>query len=458
MLELFHIHRERHPMYRQATMEHEQQEQPEQIFTKLGELPMVNDAYSQVMDLYERTKGHNCIFRSYLGMVEYTAKVVAGTAVPRIYGTFQMPIDRANNYACEKLDTLESTFPIITRPTQEVMQETQEKYEQYWPYVEPVARPVLIPAKMAYKAGKTAVDVGTAVATTAMKPAVYAVRTGTAVTSAVVNTGKSAMSSMTSGFKATGEKMMDSGLDTALGKFIVEQADVSLDSIEKLMDFYLPAEKESNASNRKERVVELASRVHDAVLAKAKGDLVRAQLILGNFLQELVELVGHLVTLTKDGTQTACKEVVDAVTRVWNKFVEYLPPDVAKSVLNVKERITTLVVFLIGKVGELFSQSALMASLAVQNISNLCSHFFTWCQSTPQLMKAGAGQLMKWIEVYLPELAKFIPTILEFLHNLLDKVVDTLDVFGIAGMRRRRMVSSLQVDNGGENVEMEELN
>lgn len=51
------------------------------------------------------------------------------------------------------------------------------------------------------------------------------------------------MSSMTSGFKATGEKMMDSGLDTALGKFIVEQADVSLDSIEKLMDFYIPAEK-----------------------------------------------------------------------------------------------------------------------------------------------------------------------------------------------------------------------
>ena len=49
------------------------------------------------------------------------------------------------------------------------------------------------PAKIAVDVGKTAVNVGTTVATTAMKPAVYAVNVGTSVTSAVVDTGKKAV-------------------------------------------------------------------------------------------------------------------------------------------------------------------------------------------------------------------------------------------------------------------------
>ena len=75
-------------MYRQEIMEQEQQQQ-QQIINKLGELPIVHDAYNQVLDIYQRTKGHNFLFRTSLGLAEYTAKAVAGRTVPIIYNGFQ---------------------------------------------------------------------------------------------------------------------------------------------------------------------------------------------------------------------------------------------------------------------------------------------------------------------------------------------------------------------------------
>ena len=72
-------------MYRQARMESEQP----RILDKLGELPMVNDACTHAMDIYQRTKGHNLLFRAYFGMAEMTAKAVVGVAVPIISYGFQ---------------------------------------------------------------------------------------------------------------------------------------------------------------------------------------------------------------------------------------------------------------------------------------------------------------------------------------------------------------------------------
>ena len=72
-------------MYRQARME---EEQP-RILDKLNELPMVNDAYNHALDIYQRTKGHNLLFRAYFGMAEMTAKAVVCVAAPIISYGFQ---------------------------------------------------------------------------------------------------------------------------------------------------------------------------------------------------------------------------------------------------------------------------------------------------------------------------------------------------------------------------------
>lgn len=72
-------------MYRQANMEAEQPK----IIERLGELPMVNDAYTHAMDIYQRTKGHNLLFRCYFGVAEMTAKTVFGITAPIISYGFQ---------------------------------------------------------------------------------------------------------------------------------------------------------------------------------------------------------------------------------------------------------------------------------------------------------------------------------------------------------------------------------
>lgn len=73
-------------MYRMSIME---EQHSEQLFDKLGEIPIVNDTYRQVLDLYERTKGYNALFRTTLGLAEATARVVAGKTVPVIVNRCQ---------------------------------------------------------------------------------------------------------------------------------------------------------------------------------------------------------------------------------------------------------------------------------------------------------------------------------------------------------------------------------
>ncbi|KAL8597292.1 hypothetical protein ACOMHN_051603 [Nucella lapillus] len=459
-------------MYRQQIMEAEQQQQQEQILTKLGELPIVSDTYAQVRDIYERTKGHNALFRTSLGLAEYTAKVLAGKTVPVIYSTLHAPIDKVNDIACNQLEALEEKYPIITKPTEEVLREGQQQYSRVKPYVDPLLKP----AQVAVSVASSAVSVGSSVASTAMRPAVYAVNVGTAVTSSVIDSSKHAVSQVASGVMAQGQRVVGASLSTPLGQFWVQQFDAALDATEKLvLNYYLSphdaegAEREEGGEeggSRAERVRALVQHIHNVLYVKAQGDMVRYRMVAGNLLHEIVELTAFYLTLMKDGSShawTARKDVLEAFDRIWNKYVQYIPETARtedptqrmvvvlgaltssssslsfimiiiicpqdlsqRMVVDPTQRMVVVLGALTSRVGELFQGSAELRALVRQHLSQHCSDFVHWCQQSGSLLAEG-GEDVK--ERYISQLTGHIPHIMELVQFLSDKILDSLDVF-----------------------------
>ncbi|XP_076443722.1 uncharacterized protein LOC143282104 isoform X3 [Babylonia areolata] len=437
MLELCRIYKARQSMYRQERMEAEQGQQ--QILTKLGELPIVSDTYTQVLDLYQRAKGHNFLFRNTLGLAEFTAKAVAGKTVPIVYNGLQSHIDKVNDMACHQLEALEEKYPIIAKPTEEVLREGQEQYNsKVKPYVDPLVKP----AKMAVDAGKTAINVGTTVATTAMKPAVYAVNMGTAVTSSVIDTGKQAVGHVATGVLTTGQKVVDVGLSTPLGQFWMQQFDSALDATEKLvLNYYLPVQDGADgekrdvaeeAGSRTDRVCALMRHIHNALYHKAEGDMVRYRMMAGNLMHEIMELTGFYLTLMKDGTNMAWKDrkdVLEAFDRIWNKYVQYIPE--AARPEDPMKRMVVVLGTLTSKVGDLFAHSAELRKLVNQHLSDKCQDFVHWCQQSRGFLKEGGQDLKEKSSEYISQLTAYIPHIMEMVQFLSDKIIDSLDIFSI---------------------------
>nr|KAG5711502.1 hypothetical protein BaRGS_025929 [Batillaria attramentaria] len=272
----------------------EQQQNSPQILNKLSELPIVSDTCHQVLDIYERTKGHNFLFRTTFGLAEATAKAVAGKTVPIITSRCQPQVERVNSYACDQLDVLEEKFPIITRPTEEVLRESKEKYDQtVGPYVDPLLRP----AVAAVNVGVSAVNKGTATATaivdTGKRSVSRVTKMGTDTVSGVYGFGKNQVEKVVS----AGQDVVNQGLQTPYGKYLTQQFDESLVVSEELLDKYLPEEDvaenekeergEEMPSTRKDRVMMLSRRLHRRLHSRAGRDLKHYRAVTLETIQQL---------------------------------------------------------------------------------------------------------------------------------------------------------------------------
>ncbi|KAL4227970.1 Perilipin-2 [Mactra antiquata] len=111
-------------MYRRAIKM--EQEQKEQFISRLGTLPVVSSAWTQACDLYSKTKDSHAILRATCNLAETGVQTVVSTAKPYVE-KYQPQIDMVNDYACHKLAVLEEQYPVITKPTDEVIQESKDK-------------------------------------------------------------------------------------------------------------------------------------------------------------------------------------------------------------------------------------------------------------------------------------------------------------------------------------------
>lgn len=117
-------------MYRRRLKEKEKMEAEEgqlQFLSRVGQLPMVTSTMDQLGSLYSRTKESNRLMKFTLQTAESGVKVVTCSAMP-VINKFEKPIGAIDNMACTQLEKLEEKYPIITKPTEEVVKETKELY------------------------------------------------------------------------------------------------------------------------------------------------------------------------------------------------------------------------------------------------------------------------------------------------------------------------------------------
>ncbi|CAG2203386.1 ADRP [Mytilus edulis] len=85
--------------------------------------PVVSSAWTQAYNLYQRTKGSHELLESPLNMAEAGVKTVVDTSVvfgkPLVERYQPQIVEKANSYACEKLNQLEEKYPVINKPTEE---------------------------------------------------------------------------------------------------------------------------------------------------------------------------------------------------------------------------------------------------------------------------------------------------------------------------------------------------
>jgi hypothetical protein len=100
--------------------------EPDWFLTRVYELPVVNDAISQLSAVYSGVKERNRLLRFTLSTAESGVHAVVSRTVPPVVAKFEKPIGSLNTIACHQLDKLEHDYPIITRPSDEVFSETKQ--------------------------------------------------------------------------------------------------------------------------------------------------------------------------------------------------------------------------------------------------------------------------------------------------------------------------------------------
>jgi hypothetical protein len=103
-----------------------QQPEPEQFVTRVCELPVVNDTISQLSSVYFGIKKSNRLIRFTFETAEMGVQTVAMPTVTMVVTKIGKPITTLNSLACDQLDKLEHDYPIITKPSVEVLNETKQ--------------------------------------------------------------------------------------------------------------------------------------------------------------------------------------------------------------------------------------------------------------------------------------------------------------------------------------------
>lgn len=86
---------------------------------RLSELPVVNSALSNVTDYYEKVKEKNVLLRTSFNLAELSVKTMAFAATP-ITTLCKKPIDTVDSYLCDKVEKLETSYPLIAKPTDQL--------------------------------------------------------------------------------------------------------------------------------------------------------------------------------------------------------------------------------------------------------------------------------------------------------------------------------------------------
>lgn len=286
-------------MYRKAlAMEHERIAQ-ETFIGRVGNLPVVNSAWTQACGVYQKTKERNSFLNATCRVAESGVGLIATTTKP-IVDRYQPQIKQVDAFACDKLTWVEETYPVITKPTDEVIKEGREKCET-----------LLKPVTDRYNHYKDAYN-------------------------GMVNRNKERVEGTVQMVKDLGQKSIDS----PYGKFVLEKVDEALALSESYVEKYLPEseELEDYEENGEEehpgeastltRVTTLSTKLRQRMYKRAMRDLKQLQVRSHETLERLhftVDLIqyakagyGNAKDVAEEKYELVHRKVVDT----WGKITE----------------------------------------------------------------------------------------------------------------------------------------
>nr|XP_022331100.1 perilipin-2-like isoform X2 [Crassostrea virginica] len=208
-------------MYRKSIMEQEKEQ--EQFVNRLTSLPVVSTAVTQACSLYQRTKESNQVFRTSLNLAESSIKTFTDTSKPYLE-KYQPQLETVNKIACDQLEKLEERYPVITKPTDELVNDGKE------------------------------------VCQAALKPAIDRVNAVKQYGSDKYNQGKEQMDKVVQMGQTTVQTVKDMSmnvysrtLETSYGQYVAGKVNDALTLSEGYINKYLPAEEVEEKENGDER-------------------------------------------------------------------------------------------------------------------------------------------------------------------------------------------------------------
>jgi len=189
---------------------------PCSIVTRVGSYPAVASAISQASDLYGRVKESYPVVKYTLESAETVTTKVSEKTLPIVTHTLGEKIDTLNTIACSQLDKLEEKYPIVTKPTNEVLDETKKVYES-------TLKPTVDKLSSVAQYGVDAVNGVTTYTTT---------KVGTMKDYGV----ESAIS-----IRDYGVEKINQSLQTPIGQKVAVKLDSALSAVDNMVDYYLPA-------------------------------------------------------------------------------------------------------------------------------------------------------------------------------------------------------------------------
>lgn len=320
------------------------------FLTRLSSLPLVTSAIDQATDMYERTKESNRLLKYTLQTAEVGVKKVASTAQP-VVTKLEAPINKLNNLACGQLDKLQQNYPIITQSTEQIYEQTKNLYDiKFKPAVDKVAVVTnkvghiktyttekidgvkrytngAIQGAKTYTYGKVE---GVTTSTTSTIQGVKGYTTSavhgvTNYTTDRVHGAKAYGLGKLSVVREYSTSQMTVALDSVYGKMLTETLDKLLQATEDFVDYYLPAEEESekdtpikNGPKTTTRLRTLGSKAKRGVFARA---LTQFQQLQQQSKEAMVNLT-HTVDLI-EYAKNAQGHVKDTLTSTGDRFQYY---------------------------------------------------------------------------------------------------------------------------------------
>lgn len=93
---------------------------------KITELPVVSSAINNVSDYYGQIKEKNCLLRTSCNLAELSLKTIKFASTP-LTTLCKKPIESVDTYLAEQVDFIETKYPMITQPTDQI---TSAAYNQ----------------------------------------------------------------------------------------------------------------------------------------------------------------------------------------------------------------------------------------------------------------------------------------------------------------------------------------